>query len=364
MSDEETKPNERLESLLQRWGAHEAARQADVSHLSAPVPRRGRRPSPALRWMPLAASVALCAVAAALFLAAENGKIPAIQAGLTRSDPADKKRIEKLAAEVAALRAKLGKMEEQLAKTEDELAEAKIALLDKPARRTDNEIEALVEKRVAEAVKQYEIKLDEQWRKSREQLAEAQRRLDEAHKGRDQARVDLAEAKHRFAQEREQHEKGTGEALKKYKVQLAVAWLAKEKELDELKKQLAKAIKERTAAYGLLLQRAYLSGAAPGKEGYEARQHAARGKRLLDRCAELRPKLSSAEQRRAFDAIEVLLTRLDLLDVHDEAAVARFRALLKQVGVRRTVTKAWNREGADLDVNRWLLEITFLLTEY
>ncbi|MFH1730636.1 MAG: hypothetical protein ABIF82_03165, partial [Planctomycetota bacterium] len=137
MSDEETKPNDRLESLLRRWGAHEAARQADVSHLSAPVPRRGRRSSPALRWMPLAASVALCAVAAALFLAARNGDMPAIQAGLTRSDPADKKRIEELEADLAALRAKLGKTEGRLARTEDELAKAKIAQLSKPVRRTD-----------------------------------------------------------------------------------------------------------------------------------------------------------------------------------------------------------------------------------
>jgi len=344
MSDEETKPNERLESLLRRWGAHEAARQADVSHLSAPVPRRRRRPSLALRWMPLAASVALCAVAAALFFAAQNGKIPAIQAGLTRSDPADKKRIEKLAAEVAALRTKLGKTEERLAKTEDELAEAKIAWLNKPARRTDNEIEALVKERVAGAVKQYEIKLDEQWRKSQEQLAEAQRQLGEAHKGRDQARVDLAEAKHRFAQERAQHEKERGELVKRVETLTVKALF------------LARTL-------GSAVQSMYLLGIAPGKEGYAARQDAARARRLLQRCAELRPKLKSAGQQKRFDRIEALLTRLDLLDVHDEAAVKRFRALLKRVDVMRTIQAVRDAEGAEQVVIIWSQEVRFVLTE-
>lgn len=345
MSDEETKPNERLESLLRRWGAHEAVRQADVSHLSAPVPRRGRRPSPALRWMPLAASLALCAVAAALFFAAQNGKIPAIQAGLTGSDPADKKRIEKLAADLAALRTKLGKMEEQLAKTEDDLAEAKIALLNKPARRTDNEIEALVEKRVAEAVKKYKVQLAAEGLTNEKRLAELKRLLDEAYKGRDQARIDLAEAKGRFAQERAQHEKERSELAER---------------LATLKAEtlfLAKAL-------ATTVQNAYLSGAAPGKEGYEARQHAARKNRLLDRCAELRPTLRSAERRKAFDAIEVLLTRLDLLDVHDEAAVARFRALLKRADVMRTIRAPGDAEGAAPAVDEWLLEVRFVLTEY
>ncbi|MFH1733019.1 MAG: hypothetical protein ABIF82_15410, partial [Planctomycetota bacterium] len=255
------------------------------------------------------------------------------------------KRIEELEADLAALRAKLGKTEGRLARTEDELAKAKIAQLSKPVRRTDEEIEALVEKRVAEAVKQYEIKLDEQWRKSQEQLADAQRRLGEVQKARDQARFDLAEAKEQFAQDRAkfEHERG------------------------RLTETLAKDRREHNAEQRIMrtmLRDVYLAAAAPRQAGAAARQHAARKNRLLDRCAELRPKLRSAEQRKTFDAIEVLLTRLDLLDVHDEAAVARFQALLKQVDVRGTVTAAWNREGADLDVNRWLLEIRFVLTEY
>ena len=344
MSDEETKPDERLDSLLRRWGAREAARQADVGRLAAPRPRRTARPRPVWRWMPLAASVALCAVAAALFFAAENGDVSAIQARLTRSDPADKKRIEKLESDLAALRAKLGKTEERLARTEAELAKEKIALLNKPARRTDNEIEALVKERVTEAVKQYEIKLDEQWRKSQEQLAEAQRQLDEAHKGRDQARVDLAEAKHRFAQEREQHEKERSELVKRVEtLRVKALFLAR--------------------MLGSAGRSMYLLGIAPGKEGYAARQHAARARRLLQRCAELRPKLKSAGQQKHFDRIEALLTRLDLLDVHDEAAVKRFRALLKRVDVMRTVQAVRDAEGAEQVVIIWSQEVRFVLTE-
>jgi len=51
-----------------------------------------------------------------------------------------------------------------------------------------------------------------------------------------------------------------------------------------------------------------------GPPSLAARQSAARGSGLLERVARVRPMARSAETRAALDALEVVLTRLDLLD--------------------------------------------------
>lgn len=382
MADQETKPDERLERLLRRWGANEAVRGADVSGL--PAPRSSAvRTGWLWRWMPLAASIVLLVGALALFFA-DYGPTPTVAKA---PSPAAMAQIKKLQAESEELKTDLAAAREQVTAMERDLAET--AKLRADLARATGQLDvmkdqiALTEKLHADLAN-----ARKRLAKSEAELAEATIQLYGKDKfsgnGRNTATLQAALHKAQSALAEKQAwfkaeiarvgrdksipavemEKIIAKRVDKALKELDRDWTRQQKQMAELKKQLAEVTRERTAAHELLLQRAYLSGAAPGKEGYEARQHAARDKLLLDRCAELRPKLTSAEQRNAFDAIEVLLTRLDLLDVHDEAAVEPFRALVKQVDVRKTVTAAWETEGADLVVNRWLQEITFLLAEY
>jgi len=404
MTDDETKPNERLEHLLRRWGAGEAARQADVSGLSAPEPGAVRA-GWVWRWMPLAASIVLVVGAAALFFVGGPSSLDLAEPAVSRPDPAAETRMETLEAEAAKLRADLAAAGDRLAAMEAELAKT-----------------AKVRADLAEAKKQLE--------KTEEELADAKIQLYGKEKfnrpdrnaaalqaALQKATRDLADERARFRAEIARLskpapgagktdkeiealvEKRIGEALKKYKVQLAVEWLAKEKKLDELKKQLA-AAKERSEelaarlakeqeqhekervelagrlqtrgektllfarAMASMIQDAYLSNAAPGKEGYAARQHAARKERLLERCAQLRPTLSSDEDREVHDRIEVLLTRLDLLDVQDETAVAHFRALLKRPDVKKTIAAVGKATRVKQTADHiWILEVTLVLRE-
>ena len=399
MTDDETKPDERLEHLLRRWGAGEAARQADVSGLSAPEPGAVRA-GWVWRWMPLAASIVLVAGAAALFFVGGPSSLDLAEPAVSRPDPAAETRMETLEAEAAKLRADLAAAGDRLAAMEAELAKT-----------------AKVRADLAEAKKQLE--------KTEEELADAKIQLYGKEKfnrpdrnaaalqaALQKATRDLADERARFRAEIARLTKpapGAGktdkeiealvekrivEALKKYKVQLAVEWLAKEKKLDELKKQLAAATRERDKAVAVAkekvaalraalektrtqmanmradekqmvagLRGVYLSTAAPGKKGYAVLQHAARTRRLLQRCSELRPKLQSAGQRKHFDKIETLLTRLDLLDVHDEAAVKRFRAVLRRAGLGSKIAAMAAAPGTGPAVDDWLLEVRLVLAE-
>ena len=394
MADNKTKSDERLEHLLRRWGANEAVSETDVSGL--PAPHGVRAAGWLWRWMPLAASLVLVVGAAAVFFA--NREPSSNMAKAPSVSPAEKTQIAELkteaaqlrtdlaaaqkqlaaveegeAPETARLRANLATLKKKLEKSQAELADAAIkiygmkksgkngqnvAALQDDLRKAEGalaeqrawfkseiarvsrekvvpgaEMEKIIRQRVDKALKE----LDRDWATHQKKVAELQKQLVEA-KGQADG---LSE---RLAKERELHEKE--------REQLA-------EQLDALNVKTLVL----TKALSSSMRRAYLARKAPGKEGYEARQYAARKERLLKRCVELRPKLSNAEQRKAFDKIEVLLTRLDLLDVHDDAAVERFRALLKRADVAKEIEAAENAEGAGPAVDKWLLEITFVLAE-
>ena len=418
MTDDEAKPDERLEHLLRRWGAGEAARQADVSGLSAPEPGAVRA-GWVWRWMPLAASIVLVAGAAALFFVGGPSSLDLAEPAVSRPDPAAETRMETLEAEAAKLRAdlaaagdRLAAMEAELAKTakvradlaeakkqlektEEELADAKIQLygkkkfnrpdrnaaalqaalqkatrdladerarfraeiarLSKPAPgagKTDKEIEALVEKRIGEALKKYKVQLAVEW------LAK-EKELDELKKQLAAAKGQAKELAARLAKEREAHGDGRSDLLERIR--------KSEERQDEVREYALSTLREWGGRQRNMLHRLtsiHLSAVAPGKEGYAARQHAARKRHLLKRYAELRPKLNSSEHQKMFDRIEVLLTRLDLLDVRDEAAVKRFRALVDRVHSTGIHGIAGIVADAEPDAGAWALEAVLVLEEW
>ena len=61
--------SDRVEGMLRRWGADEAARTTPVPAGPGRPVRRKRRPSPLWRWVPVAAAALLMLAAAGLFIA-------------------------------------------------------------------------------------------------------------------------------------------------------------------------------------------------------------------------------------------------------------------------------------------------------
>jgi len=124
MTQANGKHDERLEHLLRRWGAEEAARRQSAG--AAPFSERppDARPSPLRRWLPVAAAFAFLAVGAGLYLASTwfghaapspaapgAGEVTEIRQQLDRAlaDLAEARRLlevqkQALAAEVARLR--------------------------------------------------------------------------------------------------------------------------------------------------------------------------------------------------------------------------------------------------------------------
>ena len=398
MADYETRPDERLEHLLRRWGADEVVSGADVSGLPAP-PLPAVRSGWLWRWMPLAASMVLVAGAASIFFASHESSYDAAPA--PRASLAEGGQIETLRAEAEQLRTDLAVAKKQLAAMEDNPSET-----------------AKLRAELAKAKKQLE--------KSEAELADVTIRLygkeNFGKNGQNVAalQADLRKARSTLAQQRAwfkleiarmsraksipavEMEKIIATRVNKALKELDRDWNRHQKKMAELKKQLAAessahshnrrafdfglaqmrtqlaAVRESRDKMATLLdtwqdaernhrawsRRVYLSAAAPGKQGYAARQHAARKRRLLERCAELRTKLSGTEQGDTLDKIEVLLTRLDLLDVHDEAAGDRFWALVK----RAPLTVGWGSilkvpEPARSEFGEWLLEAGLVLRE-
>ncbi len=100
--------------------------------------------------------------------------------------------------------------------------------------------------------------------------------------------------------------------------------LASRRSVDELRRRVD-ALERLQARQTAAIQRVYLATQAPLRQGIEARVEAARAARLADRCRRLAKVAETGDQRSLLNRLEVVLLRLDLLDVSDRSAVASFR---------------------------------------
>ncbi len=349
MSDQNSEPSEQMEELLRKWGADEAAEQADASGL--PVPQLPRRGATVWRWLSLAASVALFAGAAVLFavaLSRERGDDMA--AALNGTSKADKETLAKLRAEVASANKELDDTKKNLKKTEDDLAALRNDLqvaqreLTAERARSAEKLDALVKQRVAEAVKSYEAKFAAEQAEHKKQLAEVNGALEVARGERDTAAKELAALQ-------EDGERRQAEA---------------ERERARLTQLITKQGEElavyRKAALPTF-RGVYLSTFAPGRSGVAARQEAVRVRRLLERGSELRPRTQRTGDVKLYDTLEVLLTRLDLLDTGDAAAVGRFRKLIARAAATDRIKRAFFERAPGPEVSAWLMEVQLVLSE-
>ena len=335
MSEQHENTHRRQDRLLRRWGAEEAAREADVDHLAAPVPRRAQAGPFLLRWLPLAASLVLVAGAASLFFAGGTCRM-APEAGPDTT--------AKLTGQLESVRAKLTRENEHLRTT--------LAASEARFKKQEEELKQQLE-RLRRKADEGDAELFAELVKARQHIADLNRDISEK-----QAALKMAGD---LVLERERELT----ALQQRSAEMAAAQNELRAALDsarrEMEKQLAAAAALR-AAEQAMLRRTYFAASAPGETGVRARQVAARTNRLVRRCGQLRKMVRSREARELFDTLEVLLTRLDLLDTGDGREVESFGGLLRRAKPVGRVEEALLAGGEEPAVHEWLIEVQLVLT--
>ncbi|MFW5798261.1 MAG: hypothetical protein ACOCXX_01275 [Planctomycetota bacterium] len=340
----EPKRDDKMEQLLRRWGADEAASGVEVPEMQGIGPRRsvGRRLA---RWGVLASAAAVllvvCAFAVSQFLQMSDNVPPPKPAvpdaggtGFAQRSP-----------EIDKLQTQVEQLQEKNTLLGTQLAEARAS---------------------AEAAKDLEAK-----------LAAAQAELDAARKRlAQQGTVDADALKKQLAAEKlaaAELEKNLADCRRTVK-QLEEKVTALTAGRAKLVEQLAALQKgESTRLMWMLLtaQRAYLGG----RPSLARRKAAVVGNKLTCRVAEVKPKadpvvrgerppaIKDARQEvvRLVDQLEVVLTLLDLLEANDPEKVSEFRKLVEQSDYVRRIDAAMLQPGVDADLAVWLFEVKLVL---
>ncbi len=127
-----------------------------------------------------------------------------------------------------------------------------------------------------------------------------------------------------------------------------------------LREELAAVHHRKTARYDRVLG-AYLSALAPGQEGLQALQTAARAGRLLKRCTKLRQQAKAESQTRTLDRVEVFLLRLEMLDTDDVSAMVAFENQVRTSGLARDVDAVLTSKHAGKPMRSFLAEVSLVL---
>ena len=303
MNAERNNSDERLERMLRQWGAAQATRQASAP----PVAAAARAPSVVAvigRWAPLAAAAVLVIAAAGLYRAslrhdgqeiAESHQAPV--SPLTREDTAPAP---------SGQAGQAGAAEAADAALADMLAELESA--------------------------RNELAMERQH--STDELVGLRQRL---------ADVDSEMARMRRMYDLERQER------------LRQAGLAEQADSARAGAQnVAMAALPSADAAAL-----YLAIAAPGQTGMSAVKAAAQARQLAGRCLALRERTEDEYGVRLLDRLEVVFTRLEMLDVTDDRAVAAFAALTRIGQMRELLARAAGQPGND-DRRQFLLEVRLI----
>jgi hypothetical protein len=338
MAQKPNNPDERLERMLRRWGAEQAADAA------APPPMPAARPDRPggwmWRWLP--------AAAAAVFLVAGG-----VFFYLARHQPAGMVTLPEQ--EVASLRTGAARDREELAKTRglleksaQEIAE-KSRLADALARQYEDAQRAAAgaarlqaDLTVREGELQTALAKMEVLNKQVEAGAASATELATA-------RADLKDARTKLLAASD-----LATAFEKARTQTQVDLRLARDELGTLQADREKLLAD--------LQRVYLAGEATPTKGspLALRQAALRRNKLLDRLAAIRATDSAASAGELLDRLEAVLTKLDLLDRSDPAASAAFAALLAKGRFVEQIDTAL-AAAVPSDMRTWLLEARLIL---
>ncbi|MCX5656583.1 MAG: hypothetical protein NTY65_18250 [Planctomycetota bacterium] len=339
MTDKPDNRTDRIERLLQQWGADEAERNANppaMPRLDGAQAGRASASRRVLRWAPLTAAAALLAASGTVLYMdstawpTKGPVAPAISGaagGLAATQPAsqsDAQRVRTLAKESAELR-------EQLA-----FANAKVAELSG----LTAEIDKLPRLEQAKQLDAARLRVTE--------LETAQRVLQTASAEGAEAKKQAADLKQRLA--------AAGEELTRRR---------KAEETSEAKlaetRQESQRLELRHREIVEAFQRTYLASVAPGQSGLDARKTAVRARQMIQRLASLSGDVKSDQTRQLLDRLDAVLTRLDLMNANRPDSKELFSRLVIQGDLERQIDAALAAPGQAEDVKNWLFEAKLIL---
>jgi flagellar basal body-associated protein FliL len=365
MTDKPDNQIDRIERLLQQWGADEAERNANppaMPRLDGAQAGRASASRRVLRWAPLAAAAVVLAAGVAMYTgptfrqamdasAPQAAKAPGQYAATAPPGQPDTRSVRSLQKEVADLR-------EQLA-----VANAKVAGLSGLASEIANlrgRLERLGQEQAAEVKRLEATTADE--RKARleqaKQLDAARLRvaeLETAQRVLQTASAEGAEAKKQAA-DLKQRLAAAGEELTLRRR----AEEAAEAKLTDAR-QDAQRLELRHREIVEAFQRTYLASVAPGQSGLEARKTAVRARQMIQRLASLSGEVKSDQTRQVLDRLEAVLTRLDLMNANRPDSRESFSRLVTQGDLERQIDAALAAPGQAEDVKNWLFEAKLIL---
>ena len=357
MNEKPGNTNPRVEQMLRRWGAQQAARQPPRPEaVPSPVGRTFRA---LMRWTAMAATLLIAAALVLLVVGRlmRGGGTPVATTGPTPEQ--------------------IDRLEARLAKARDELKALQVNRLE-----DGRTIAMLTEQCEAQQLQHAEemaalasdlAKLRKQSAAERVKLADQAKRLTAEVAAR---RADLSTATRELAGAKaalvgaRAEAAGSARTLADLRKRLAAANAEISRAADSHQAALAAAgeagsklaaLSARQAAMLVNFRRMYLALAAPEKRGWAARQEAARTRRMLARCVQLRSSVRDESAGRLADTLEVLLTRLELLDAGNPLAVRSFADLVAASDVGGSVDAALAAGGQTTEVRQWLLEARLIL---
>ena len=331
MNHESRQPDDRVEGLLRQWGAEEATRLAETAAAPAFAPRP-RAPWAAFRrWAPLAAAGLLLAASAAFFVAARSG--------------AD---------------ADLGKLRAQLDQAARDLGQARADAQRLSREQNDNFQQDLARMRETFAAEKSDLQ-----EQARGQLAALTNALSEKQARLDETTRQLHDGEKQVADLKEDFDKNM-KLLREFNEKFVTVG----KMLDDARRVASTQEDERKTYQALYQQEAIALArlrlansalAAAREEGLPPLQTTAARNRLIERCHELRRTTVSPTARELFDSLEVLLTRLELLDVKDPVQRQSFTALLATMDLTPKINSVLLNDKEDARVLAWLMETQLVL---
>ena len=323
MSEANDSPDPKLERMLRRWGAEEAAARAAIGRAPRPAPEAAAsRKPPARGWagwlFGLAGALAVAAGVVVGFLvlmgrlseARNDAQRLSREAGESRGAAEDLQRrldntVRHAADDAKELQRRAGQFASDANDREILAGNLKVRLAD--AERDANARQAELT-RVSALLAKADQTMSEQ--------ASALKKAEEANQA---ASVKL--------------EVAIGENKVSLKaIDDAVAAVKKaQTDVEDLK--------VRQSALWSDFRQAYLAAAAPGETGLKAAQTAVRQSRLIERCGKVRQAVDAA-QRPLMERLETVLTKLEMVDAGNFDSEGMFRSLLHSSGVQKQIDDA------------------------
>ncbi len=366
MTDKPDNQTDRIERLLQQWGADEAGRNVNppaMPRLDGTTAGKVSAARRVLRWAPLAAAaVLLAASGVVLYMDSMAGRtrgaveqrVGGAVGGLAATQPTsqpDAHRIRTLEEEVAGLREQLAGANAKVAKQAGlaiEIANLRGRLErmgQEQAAKTSELASALAGERKA---RQEQVGKLDTARLRITELETTQQVLQTAAAEGAEAKKQAADLKQRLA--------AAGEELTRRRKaeEAADAKLAAARQESQ---RLELRHREIVEAF----QRTYLASVAPGQSGLEARKTAVRARQMIQRLASLSGEVKSDQTRQVLDRLEAVLTRLDLMNANRPGSGESFRRLVSQGDLERQIDAALAAPGQAEDVKNWLFEAKLIL---